>query len=150
MPVLEPLTKQMHEAEREIDAIENKIGNADDSTTYPADYAAMRSEQEKRRQQVLNCKASINEQVMADQATNSKGRGMIDNDGPFMTRRGQLRRQVQDRMTRNRTKLTPLRGSEAGPRCESSHFLRSTMMKEARTPQVGDRVALPSHAGVFS
>jgi hypothetical protein len=62
-PAHEPLKKQMHEAEREIDVIENKISTADDSDTYPADYAAMRSEQEKQRQRALKCKAEIDESI---------------------------------------------------------------------------------------
>jgi hypothetical protein len=57
----ESLKKEMHEAEIEIDAIENKIANADDSNTYPADYAAMRSEQEKQRQRALKRKAEIDD-----------------------------------------------------------------------------------------
>jgi hypothetical protein len=60
-PAHEPMKKQMHEAEREIDVIENKIADADDSDTYPADYAAMRSEQEKQRQCALKFKAEIDE-----------------------------------------------------------------------------------------
>ena len=62
-PTHEPLKKEMHEAEREIDAIENKITNADDSDTYPADYAAMRSEQETQRQRALKCKAEIDDSI---------------------------------------------------------------------------------------
>jgi hypothetical protein len=62
-PAHEPLKKQMHEAEREIDAIENKIANADDSDTYPADYAAMRSEEEAQRQRALKCKAEIDDSI---------------------------------------------------------------------------------------
>jgi hypothetical protein len=60
-PAHEPLKKQIHEAETEIDAIENKIADADDSDTYPADYAAMRSEQEKQR--ALKCKAEIDQSI---------------------------------------------------------------------------------------
>jgi hypothetical protein len=62
-PTHEPLKKEMHEAEIEIDAIENKIANADDSDTYPADYAAMRSEQEQHRQQILKRKAEIDDSI---------------------------------------------------------------------------------------
>jgi molecular chaperone GrpE (heat shock protein) len=62
-PTHEPLKKEMHEAEREIDAIENKIANADDSNTYPADYAAMRSEQEQQRQHILKCKAEMDDSI---------------------------------------------------------------------------------------
>jgi hypothetical protein len=85
-PDHEPLKKQMHEAEREIDAIENKIANADDSNIYPADYAAMRSEQEKYRQDVLRCKASIDDQVMAEHARNPEEH-MVDDYEPFLMRR---------------------------------------------------------------
>jgi hypothetical protein len=84
-PTHEPLKKQMHEAEREIDAIENKIANANDSNTYPADYAAMRSEQEKHRQDVLRCKASIDDQVITEQAGNPKEH-MADDFEPFLMR----------------------------------------------------------------
>jgi hypothetical protein len=62
-PPHEPLKKQMHEAEREIDAIKNKIANANDTDTYPADYATMRSEQEKQRQRALKCKAEIDDSI---------------------------------------------------------------------------------------
>jgi hypothetical protein len=55
-------------AEIEIDGIENKIANADDSNTYPADYAAMRSEQETQRQRALKCKAEIDEIPASDKA----------------------------------------------------------------------------------
>ena len=84
-PAHEPLKKQMHEAEGEIDAIENKIANADDSNTYPADYAAMRSEQEKQRQHLLKCKASIDHQVMAEYAGNPKEQ-VVDDYEPFLMR----------------------------------------------------------------
>ena len=52
---------QIHSSEREIDALQNKITNADDSTTGPDDYAAMRSEQERHRQQILKSKAEIDQ-----------------------------------------------------------------------------------------
>jgi hypothetical protein len=85
-PSIEPLKKQMHEAEAEIDAIENKIANADDSDTYPAGYGAMRSEQENQRQQILKRKASIDDQVMgAEHAGNPKER-MVDDYEPFLMR----------------------------------------------------------------
>jgi hypothetical protein len=82
-PIHETLKKEMHEAEREIDAIENKISNADDSDTYPADYAAMRSEQEKQRQRALKCKASIDDQIMDEHAGNPKER-RVDDYEPFL------------------------------------------------------------------
>jgi len=43
---IEQLKKQMHEAEREIDALECKIQFADLKTSYPDEYSAMRTEQE--------------------------------------------------------------------------------------------------------
>jgi hypothetical protein len=52
---------QFHSSEREIDALENKINESDDSTTDPNDYAAMRSEEEKHRQQILKSKADIDQ-----------------------------------------------------------------------------------------
>jgi hypothetical protein len=60
---VDPLKKQLHEAEQEIEAIECKIGFADLKTTYPDEYTAMRCEQEQHRQQVLKSKASIDDQV---------------------------------------------------------------------------------------
>jgi hypothetical protein len=67
-PSNEPLKEQMHDAERESDAIENKIANADDADTYPADYASMRSEQETQRQRALKCKAEIDEMPGSEEA----------------------------------------------------------------------------------
>jgi hypothetical protein len=52
---------QIHSSEREIDALQNKITNADDSTTGPDDYAAMRHAQEKHRQQILKSKADMDQ-----------------------------------------------------------------------------------------
>jgi hypothetical protein len=52
---------KIHSSEREIDALENKINESDDATTGPDDYAAMRSEQEKQRQQILKSKADIDQ-----------------------------------------------------------------------------------------
>jgi hypothetical protein len=68
---IESMKKQIHDAEREIDAIECKIKHADLEVTYPHEYAAMRSDQELQRQQILNCKASIDDQVAADHVGNS-------------------------------------------------------------------------------
>jgi hypothetical protein len=87
-PTHEPLKKkkEMHEAEREIDAIENKIANADYSDTYPADYAAMRAEQETQRQRALKSKAEIDDQVMADQAGDHPKEHMVDDYEPFLMR----------------------------------------------------------------
>ena len=61
----EPLKKRMHEAEREIDAIECKIQFADLKTTYPDEYSGMRTEQEQHRKLILKAKASIDDQVEA-------------------------------------------------------------------------------------
>jgi predicted nucleic acid-binding Zn-ribbon protein len=65
-PPIEPLLKEIHDAEREIDAIECKIQFADLKKTYPHEYAAMRSEQENHRQQILHCKASLDNHVKAE------------------------------------------------------------------------------------
>jgi hypothetical protein len=65
-PSIEPLFKEIHDAEREIDAIEWKIQFADLKKTYPHEYAAMRSEQENHRQQILHCKASLDNHVKAE------------------------------------------------------------------------------------
>ena len=55
----------MHEAEREIDALERKIQFADLKTTYSDEYSGMRTEQEQHRQQILKAKASIDNEVEA-------------------------------------------------------------------------------------
>jgi hypothetical protein len=55
----ESLLKQIQYAEREIEAIETKIANCDDSETSPAEYAQMRSEQERNRQCILKCRAEM-------------------------------------------------------------------------------------------
>jgi hypothetical protein len=65
-PSTEPLRKEIHEAEREIDALECKIQFADLKTTYPHEYAEMRSEQEKHRQHILKCLSILNEQVASE------------------------------------------------------------------------------------
>jgi hypothetical protein len=65
---IEPLKKQMHEAEVEVDAIECKIQSADLKTTYSEEYNAMRAEQEQHRQHALKAKASIDDQVEAMRA----------------------------------------------------------------------------------
>jgi hypothetical protein len=83
-PAHEPLKKQMHEAETEIDAIESRIAGADDSNTYPADYAAMRAEQEAQRQRALKCKASIDDQVMAEHGNSQEH--ITDDYEPFLMR----------------------------------------------------------------
>jgi hypothetical protein len=53
------LIEHIHSSEREIDALENKIANSDDATTIPADYSAMRTQQEEHRQRILKCKSDI-------------------------------------------------------------------------------------------
>jgi hypothetical protein len=56
---------QIHSSEREIDALQNKISECDDST--PADeYAAMRHEQERHRQLILQRKAQIDRNKWAE------------------------------------------------------------------------------------
>ena len=58
-----PLLKEIHEAEDEIEAIECKIQFADLTTTYPNEYAKMRTEQEQQRQQLLKCENSLEDLV---------------------------------------------------------------------------------------
>jgi hypothetical protein len=53
--------EQIHSSEREIDALENKINESDESTTTPDDFAVMRSEQEQHRQRLLKSKAEIDQ-----------------------------------------------------------------------------------------
>jgi len=53
------LIDQIHSSEHEIDALENKINELDESSTAPEDYAAMRSEQEQHRQRIIKSKADI-------------------------------------------------------------------------------------------
>jgi len=60
---IDPLKKQIHEAEEEIEALECKIKFADLKTTYPDEYNAMRCEQEQHRQRILKSNASIDDQV---------------------------------------------------------------------------------------
>jgi len=55
------LVNQIHSSEREIDALENRIANLDDSIVYSADCAAMRNEQEEHRQRILKWKSDIDE-----------------------------------------------------------------------------------------
>ncbi|NYF88900.1 hypothetical protein RBB79_05125 [Tunturiibacter empetritectus] len=57
---------QIHSSEREIDALENKINEADESTTEPKYYAAMRREQEQHRQQILKSKSEIDQKKYAE------------------------------------------------------------------------------------
>jgi hypothetical protein len=68
---IDPLKKQIHEAEQDIEAIEYKIKFADLKTTYPDEYNAMRCEQEQHRQQILKCKASIDDQVATGKGAES-------------------------------------------------------------------------------
>jgi hypothetical protein len=58
-----PLVKQIHDCEREIDAIESRIQAADLKRTYPHEYSAMRLEQEVHRQDILKCKKEIDDPV---------------------------------------------------------------------------------------
>jgi hypothetical protein len=71
---IDPLKKQIHDAEEEIEAIECKIGFADLKTTYPDEYSAMRCEQEQHRQQILKSNASIDDQVEAGKGAESNAR----------------------------------------------------------------------------
>jgi hypothetical protein len=68
---IDPLKKQIHEAEQEIEAIECKIEFADLKTTYPDEYNAMRCEQEQHRQQILKSKAAIDDQVATGKGAES-------------------------------------------------------------------------------
>jgi hypothetical protein len=60
------LVGQIRASEREIDALANKIANADESTTQPADFAAMRIEQEDHRQRILKCKSAIDQKKWSE------------------------------------------------------------------------------------
>ncbi|MGF7183216.1 hypothetical protein [Tunturiibacter psychrotolerans] len=53
------LMEQIHSAEVEIEALENKIANCDESVTSTADLSVLRVEQEEHRQRILKCKAGI-------------------------------------------------------------------------------------------
>jgi archaellum component FlaC len=68
---IDPLKKQIHEAEEEIEALECKIRFADLKTTYPDEYNAMRCEQEQHRQQILKSNASIDDQVATGKGAES-------------------------------------------------------------------------------
>ena len=57
---------QIHSSEREIDALENKINESDESATEPKAYAAMRREQENHRQKILKSKAEIDQKMYAE------------------------------------------------------------------------------------
>jgi hypothetical protein len=58
-PNHDDLMRQIHSSEREIDALENKINESDESATGPSDFSAMRNEQEQHRQRILKSKADI-------------------------------------------------------------------------------------------
>jgi hypothetical protein len=73
---IEPLKKQMHEAELEVDANECKIQFTDLKYTYPDEYNTVRTEQEQHRQHALKAKASIVLQVEAMKVQNQKMRFM--------------------------------------------------------------------------
>ena len=68
---IDPLKKQIRDAEEEIEAIECKIGFADLKTTYPDQYSAMRCEQEQHRQQILKSNVSIDDQVASGKGAES-------------------------------------------------------------------------------
>jgi archaellum component FlaC len=68
---IDPLKKQIHEAEEEIEAIECKIRFADLKTTYPDEYNAMRCEQEQYRQKILKSNASIDDQIATGKGAES-------------------------------------------------------------------------------
>jgi hypothetical protein len=53
------LLKEVQCAEREIEGIENHIATCDDFSTTPSEYAAMRSEQERHRQYILQCRVQM-------------------------------------------------------------------------------------------
>ncbi len=72
-PTFETLTKEIYEAELEIEALESKIQFADLKTTYSHEYAAMRSEQEQHRQRILKCQALINDQINAERSEREAG-----------------------------------------------------------------------------
>lgn len=59
LPNDHPLIREIHQAEREIEALESKIQFADLKTTYPSEYEQMRSAQEQYRQHILRCKTEI-------------------------------------------------------------------------------------------
>jgi hypothetical protein len=81
---IDPLKKQIHEAEEEIEAIECKIGFADLKTTYPDEYSAMRSEQEQHRRQILKSNASIDDQVAAGKGAESNENSIADGEEPLL------------------------------------------------------------------
>ena len=68
---INPLKKQIHEAEEEIEALECKIEFADLKTTYPDEYNGMRCEQEQHRQQILKSNASIDDHVATGKGAES-------------------------------------------------------------------------------
>ncbi|MBB5331724.1 hypothetical protein HDF14_005373 [Edaphobacter lichenicola] len=57
---------QIHSSEQDTDALENKINESDESTTAPDDYAAMRHEQERLRQVILQRKSEIERNNWSD------------------------------------------------------------------------------------
>jgi predicted nucleic acid-binding Zn-ribbon protein len=67
-PAIEPLKKKLHNEEREIEALECKVQQADLRTAYPQEYAEIRSEQEEHRQQALECKAEIDRKIATVQS----------------------------------------------------------------------------------
>jgi hypothetical protein len=81
---IDPLKKQILDAEEEIEAIECKIGFADLKTTYPDEYSAMRCEQEQHRRQILKSSASIDDQVAAGKGAESNENSIVDEEEPLL------------------------------------------------------------------
>ena len=83
---IDPLKKQIHEAEQDIEAIECKIRFADLKTTYPDEYNAMRCEQEQHRQQILKSNASIDDQVATGKGAESNENSIVDEEEPLLVK----------------------------------------------------------------
>ncbi|NYF91521.1 hypothetical protein HDF08_003623 [Edaphobacter lichenicola] len=60
------LVDQIRTSEHETEALANRIANADESTTEPAEFAAMRAEQEHHRKHILQCKSEIDQRKWLD------------------------------------------------------------------------------------
>ena len=61
-PAHQALLKEISFSEREIDAIENKIANNDEFAKDPAEFSAMRREQEQNRQRILKCRETMTQE----------------------------------------------------------------------------------------
>lgn len=81
---IDPLKKQIHDAEEEIEAIECKIRFAELKTTYPEEYSAMRREQEQHRQQILKSNASIDDQVASGKGAESNENSIVAKEEPLL------------------------------------------------------------------